>query len=116
MTLTKGDLEQFTGTTRYYPHGLGLKYSDGVKFLADRAGAYWLIDSIALHQPHCLKDPMLQEIQFWKLKVENLSGVLTCERDEGDVYLSEPISFTDFPLDSITLYLADGILYLPSEH
>jgi len=116
MTLTEADLTQFTGTTRYYPHWLGLKYTDGVKFLADRAGAYWLVDLIALHQPNCLKDPMLQVIQFWKLKVENQSGVLTCERDEGDVYLSERISFTDFPLDNITLYLSSGVLYLPSEH
>ncbi|MCC3499661.1 MAG: hypothetical protein JGK38_24210 [Microcoleus sp. PH2017_15_JOR_U_A] len=116
MTLTKADLAQFTGTSRYYQHWLGLRYTDCVQFLADRAGACWLLDAIASHQPNCLKDPMLQEIQFWKLKVENQSGVLVCERDQGDVYLSQQIPFTDFPLDSISLYLADGILYLPSEH
>lgn len=116
MTLTNADLTQFIGTTSYYRHWLGLKYTDGVKFLADRAEAYWLVDLIAMHQPNCLTDPMLQEIQFWKLKVENQSGVLTCERDEGDVYLSEQIPFTNFPLEHITLYLSGGVLYLPSEH
>jgi hypothetical protein len=26
------------------------------------------------------------------------------------------IPWTDFPLDTVTLWLADGTLYLPSEH
>lgn len=116
MTLTKADLEQFTGTSCYYRHWLGLRYTDGVKFLVDRAGAYWLVDTIALHQPNCLKDSMLQEFQFWKLKVENQSGLLICERDTEDVYLSEQIPFTDFPFADMTFYLSGGVLYLPSEH
>jgi len=108
-------LAQFTGGGDCYKHWLGLVYTDGVKFLAKKADAYWLLDSIALYQPKCLKDPMLQEIQFWKLKVKDNSGVLTCERDKNDVFLTENIIYTDFPLEEITLYLENGILCLPSE-
>ncbi len=61
-----------------------------------RGGAYWLIDAIrAPHRqanaswqidPRVNRDPMLQQIQFWKLTVnDDQSALLVCERDEGDV-------------------------------
>ena len=111
----KAELAQFTGTIDYHKHWLKLIYTDGVKYLVEKAGAYWLLDSIALYQEKCLTDPMLREIQFWRLKVQDESGVLTCERDKDDIFLTEEIIYTDFPLDEITLYLENGILCLPSE-
>ena len=64
--LTEGDLAQFIGTSQYYRHNLGLLYTDGVKYVADRGGAYWLIDAIASWQidPRIRNDEMLQNIQF----------------------------------------------------
>jgi len=60
---------------------------------------------------------MLQQIQFWKLTVnEDRSALLICERDRGDLVVSQEISFTDFPLKQITLYFERGVLLLPSEH
>ncbi len=88
-----------------------------IQYLAEKAGAYWLIDAIASHQPQVLKDSMLQEIQFWKLKVNaDQTAQLICERDTGDVFLTQDIGFTDFPLDEIKLYLVSGVLMLPSEY
>jgi hypothetical protein len=48
-TLTKSDLAQFTGSEQWYRHGLVRKvlFTDGAKYVADTAGAYWLIDEIA---------------------------------------------------------------------
>ena len=45
-------LAQFTGTERWYRHGLvrNVTYTDGVRYVADTAGAYWLIDIVALAQ------------------------------------------------------------------
>lgn len=114
----KADLEQFTGTENYYRHWLRrFIFTDGVKYLADR-GAYWLLDAIASHQTRqLLLDPMLQEIQFWELQVNpDSSAVLRCLRDTNDVALTQEIGFTDFPLDSIKLYLTEGVLMLPSEY
>ncbi len=48
--LTETDLNQFTGTECYYAYLVGLKLTDGVKFMADKAGAYWLLDIIASYQ------------------------------------------------------------------
>ncbi|MGG6294943.1 DUF6876 family protein [Leptolyngbya sp. AN02str] len=117
--LTEADLAQFTGTSTYYQHSLGVQYTDGVHYLAERAGAYWLIDAIASWQidPRVHRDPMLQQIQFWKLVVnDDRSALLVCERDEGDVAVSQEIPFTDFPLKQVRLYFQNGVVLLPSEY
>lgn len=60
---------------------------------------------------------MLQKIQFWKLKVNaDQTAQLICERDANDAFLTQDISFTDFQLDEIKLYLIDGVPMLPSEY
>ena len=76
------DLSGFTGSERWYRHPLvtSLVYTDGVKYVAERAGAYWLIDKIVTAQlaaPH-----QLEVFQVWELKVTARTGVLTCE--DGD--------------------------------
>jgi hypothetical protein len=44
------DLHQFTGTEHWYRHALvkSVLFTDGAKYLADTAAAYWLLDEIAL--------------------------------------------------------------------
>jgi hypothetical protein len=118
-TLTEGDLSQFTGTSQYYPHPLGVNYTDGVHYMAEHGGGYWIIDAIAAWQidPRVSNDPMLQGIQFWSLHVnDDRSAVLICERDTDDVVVSQEITFTDFPLNRLKLYLQDGVVLLPSEY
>ena len=129
--LTEADLAQFCGTENYYQHWLKrFVYTDGVKYLADEGGAHWLLDAIASHQTrNLLSDPMLQEIQFWELEVnENNSAVLRCLRDTDDVALTQEIELTNFPLNVIKLYLVRDsvgdpdssrvtrVLMLPSEY
>lgn len=111
-------LPQFTGTENYYQHWLKkFVYTDGVQYLAGKCGAYWLLDAIASWQPKALQDARLQEIQFWKLMVKpDRAAVLTCEYDTNDPAFQQDIPFTDFPLDGIQLYLANGVLMLPSEY
>jgi hypothetical protein len=51
-SLTEADLRQFTGSEYWYRHALvrHILFTDGAKYLADEAGAYWLLDEIALAQ------------------------------------------------------------------
>ena len=110
--ITRLDLNQFTGSEHYYEHWTNfLCYTDGVQYLAERAGSYWLIDAIASYKR---KEPF----QVWRLKVkEDKSAVLTMQEDSGQpVKVRQDIPFTDFPLSEITLCLIDGILILPSEY
>jgi len=98
----------------FYKHLL----TDGAKWLADNAGAYWLMDIIGSYHGKCMKDPkaMLQNMQFWTLK-KNKTGQgakVICERDTGDVAITQKIPYTDFPLNEIKLWVApsgDGVHY-----
>jgi hypothetical protein len=118
--LTEADLAGFIGSEVLYRHPLvGIQYTEGVRYVAQKAEAYWLIEMIAFWQEvSAVKDdPMLQEIQFWKLTVqEDHSATLICERDSGDVAVTQQIPFTDFPLAHFQVYYQGGILLLPSEY
>jgi hypothetical protein len=116
--LTQADLNQFTGSETWYRHGINrnVLFTDGAKYIADHAGAYWLLDEIAIIQPHD-KRVAAEEFQVWKLVVRSDStATLTCEDGNGNIVFSKDIEYTDFPLDEISLWFANNVIYLPSEH
>ena len=119
-SLKESDLWQFTGTETYYRHCIKpYFYTEGIQFLAEKANAHWLIGKIfSLQAVKQIKnDEMLQQIQFWRLKVnEDNTALLTCERDENDITYTEKILYTEFPLSKILLYLQNNVLHLPSEY
>jgi len=53
-TLNAADLARFTGTEQWFRHSINSKvlYTEGTQYLAEHAGAYWLLDEIALIQPY----------------------------------------------------------------
>ena len=118
-------LAQFCGTEGYHRWSMLFRkhvLTDGVKWLCDNANCYWLADAIASYHGKCMKDPMLQSMQFWTLKVDlaKQSAVLVCERDTGNVAFKQKIPYTDFPLAEIKLYVEPGedvyVILLPEEH
>lgn len=114
--LKKSDLDQFTGTEHYYNY-LGIKLTDGVKYLAEIGGAFWFLDIICSYQAN--KNIKAKHFQVWMLKVdlEKKTGIVTMKEDTGMPDLvTQNLEYTDFPLDEITLWLIDGILILPSEY
>lgn len=130
----KEELKQFIGTVGYTIYSPIFRYvaiTDGVKYLAEKASCYWLLDEIAIAQktPKFLNDPALKEVLSWKLKKsepeENYSeAFLTCEKDKDIIVFLKKIEFTDFPLNEITIYSQHTIiddkvyivLMLPSEY
>ncbi len=119
MPLSLTDLEQFTGSFHLYRHALIRKvhYTDGVQFVAMEAGAYWLVDEIALAQ-HFNRKVSAEEFQVWTLTVdsENKTAVLMCDDGNNNVVLRKNIPFTDFPLHQIKLYFTNDTICLPSEN
>ncbi|MDQ3279894.1 MAG: hypothetical protein M3Q69_00610 [Acidobacteriota bacterium] len=109
-------LAAFTGTARYYRHFTNMHYTEGVHFLAEAAGAYWLIDLIASWQSKAMNDSSLAEFQLWKLHVADGRAVAICYRDSDDEAFRQEIDYTDFPLRDVSLYVEGGVLLLPSEH
>lgn len=120
-------LEQFTGTIDYHLHWTRkLTHTDGVQYLAETAGAHWLVDAIASYQTRgrINRDSELSRFQVWELTVNpDGSADLTCKADTGRPNaIHQRIPFTDFPLDSIKFFVAHGgpeglrVLMLPSEY
>ena len=58
-TLNKISVAQITGGEHWYRHGINRRvlFTDGAKYVADQAEAFWPVDEIVLHpalrQAHC---------------------------------------------------------------
>ena len=123
METKKLDLAQFTGTEHWYKHPLvqDVTYTDGAKYLAEQAQAYWLIDKIATSQ--MLKHLRKESFQAWSLTVDLDSHSAVLEASDGGkngnaakTIYREKISFTDFPLEQVRLWVSDNVILLPSEY
>lgn len=112
------ELMHFTGSETWFRHGIvrNILFTEGAKYLADKAGAYWLLDEIALGQRY---EPRVarEGFQLWTLAVNaDQTGILTCEDGNGHVVYTKQIEFTDFPMKEIKLYFTDHTILLPSEY
>lgn len=119
----RAELAQFTGSETWYRAGFPphVIFTEGMHYLADAAGAHWLIEAIA---SHLVTKPKLKAhgLLFWKLeKIPGGTWRLSARRDTGEPMVArQEIEYSDFPLDSIDVWTAwDGMrwtIYLPSEH
>ena len=112
----KNEMAQCTGTMQYHKLTLGpLKATDGVAMVAQKCGAFWLVDAIASYQ----REPKIAEleIQFWTLEVKDKSAELFCRYDSGTPKLvSQKIGYTDFPEGTWKFYVTGGVIMLPQEN
>jgi len=101
------------GSMNYYRGFLGVRYTDGVKYLADRCGAYWFIDLIASYQKVLEK----MYFQLWGIDVRGDStATVTCREDSNRIpVVTQEIEYTDFPFD-YELYCIDRVILLKSEY
>jgi len=121
MTTAKQDLlnglKQFYGsdTVYYMPLFSKYKYTEGVRYLAQNAEAYWLLEYVFQHQ----SDKSIQGLQFqvWKIIVADDNSA-TIRVEDGDLkhIKSFDLPFTEFPLQEYTLWFIGGTLLLPSEY
>ena len=110
-------LGHFTGTTAYYRISNRHALTDGTKYLAEAAGAFWLMDAAASHLDEIGTEDWFVLI---KLQVNNSRAVMIYEDGNGKEHARQEIAYTDFPLSQIQLYAYwDGehwVLMLPSEY
>ncbi|MGB4467553.1 MAG: DUF6876 family protein [Azovibrio sp.] len=120
MAITKEDLAQFYGTEHYYrfsPMYHNMYLTDGTKFLAEEAGAYWLMDMIASYLPR-IKQHGFGSV---KLVVKDGVGTFTIDDGNGNVFAKQKIDYTDFPFDEFSMFVAEGmedtwVIMLTSEY
>jgi hypothetical protein len=112
----KAGLAMHTGSETCYRHWTGtMRFTDGVKFLCDEAGAYWLIDNIAWSSMKA--EVRAEEFVLWKLQVQaDKSAILIADDGNSRELLRQTVPWTDFPLEEISLYLTDNTLLLPGEY
>lgn len=110
------DLQNFTGTENWYKNPLfpNCLYTDGVKYLAEQANCYWLIDYIFSNQH--LSKISKEPFQTWTIKTNDNQATIIVEDGNDNLVKKFELEFTDFPLKEFTLWFTDRILLLPSEY
>jgi hypothetical protein len=105
-----------SGTEHYHSYLGGIKLTDGVKGVAEAAGAYWLLDIVASYQ--CKERVKKCGFQVWELEVsDHGSATVTMKENSGQpILVSQSMPYTDFPLNRFTLWLTNGVLLLPGEY
>ena len=91
-------------------------YTDGVKYLAETAHAYWLIDLVASAQLE--PEVSVHPFQAWMLRVDEDKAegeIIATDGNDTTIY-TQPLFYTDFPLPTVTLFYSDGVLMLPNEY
>ena len=114
----KRNLNQFTGTENYHrfsPLFRNTVLTDGALYLAEKAGAFWLMDMIASYLPG-YKDVFASA----KLIRSGEGGRFTLDDGNGSIFCTQDIEYSDFCLDEIMLFVAkqEGlwVIMLPSEY
>ncbi len=108
------ELSRFHGTQRYDRDFDGLLFTDGIKYLVDRAECYWLIDLVGSYQSEFAD----VRFQLWEVEVvEGISTLLTMSEDtDKPVLVRQHVPFTDFPLERFSFYCVDNVMMLKSEY
>jgi hypothetical protein len=110
-------LSLFTGTERYYRINRRCLLTDGTKYLAEEAGAFWLMDAAASYLIELGTDDWFVQIV---LIVTGSTALLKLEDGNGHIRVQQEIPYTDFPLLQQTLYACwDGqhwVIMLPGEY
>jgi len=110
-------MSQFTGTGSYYRISRRHLLTDGTKHLAEKAACFWMMDAIASHLCE-----IGTEDWFVLVRVRVTEGRVVMIYEDGNdhEHARQEIPYTDFPLDSITLYVCwdqdDWVIMLPSEY
>lgn len=110
-------LAHFVGTERYYRLTPNAVLTDGTKYLAEAAGAFWLMDAVASYLPQFSGR---QDFIVAKLVRTGSQAELTLDDGNGRVLERQHIEYTDFPMQTFQLYACWGgeywVLMLCSEY
>ena len=117
MNFDASQLTLFTGTEKYYRLSKKLLITDGTKYVAESAGAFWMMDAVGSHLFELGTDDWFVLV---RVTVTNSSAVMHYEDGNGNVRAQQAIPYTDFPIREFMLYASwDGehwVLMLPSEY
>jgi hypothetical protein len=110
-------LDQFTGTAQYWRVARHFVITDGVKYLAETAACFWLIDAAI---SHLLEIGTHDWFVLVRTEVSGSSAVMIYEDGDGAEYARQEIAYTDLPISTVRLYAVwdseRWVIMLPSEY
>lgn len=122
--LSRDNLSQFVGSqkfTRWSPLFQNHVLTEGALYVAENAGAYWLMDLIASYQGE--RKFKEEDFQVWEIHVDLEKGkaVVICTDGNDNEIQRQLIPSTDFPVEKFSLWAErndfGGVtILLPSEH
>jgi len=117
LGLDKLTLAQFTGTGVYYRISRKHVLTDGSRYLAEQGACFWMMDAIA---SHLCEIGTADWFVLVRVQVTEGTAVMIYEDGNDREHARQEIPYTDFPLDSITLYACwdqeHWVIMLPSEY
>ena len=117
LGLDKLALSQFTGTSAYYKISRKHVLTDGTRYLAEQGACFWMMDAIA---SHLCEIGTADWFVLVRVQVTEGRAVMIYEDGNDREHARQEIPYTDFPLDSITLYACwdqeHWVIMLPSEY
>lgn len=126
MTTTESDailssLRNFNGTEAYHRWSVLFPdvLTDGAKYLAEKAGMFWLMDIVGSVRAKILKEGF-GNVKLTLTPSKPHAAEVTIDDGNGRVFYKQNIQYTDCPFPSIGLFAAPMgerlVIMLPSEY
>ena len=114
-------LTQFSGTENYYRIMPNVLMTDGVKFVADKGEAYWLMTAIASYLPeYTSKETFIVATLNVTRTATSSHAILKLDDGNDNVLAQQYIEYTDFELAEIKFYACYNgdmwVIMLPREY
>jgi hypothetical protein len=108
---------QFTSTAQYWRVARQFVITDGVKYLAESAACFWVIDAAI---SHLLEIGTCDWFVLVRTEVSGSSAVMIYEDGNGAEHARQEIAYTDLALSSVRFYAVwdseRWVIMLPSEY
>ena len=111
---------QATGSLYQLPI-CGTLYTDGIRYLAQTAKAYWLLTDASVMGKSLMDKSYFVTVDFKRSTAAEREKIgcdatITYSDGNGNKLTQQHYQITDFPLDELRLYFVDNTLLLPSEY
>ncbi|MCP4158757.1 MAG: hypothetical protein GY760_01675 [Deltaproteobacteria bacterium] len=118
----KEGLQHFNGSEMFYKIPLiGTRFTDGLKYLANKAECFWLITDASVIAKSLSNRSHFITIDFKRLsgkerEEEQCEAIIKYSDGNGNIYEMHRYNITDFPLDELRLFFVNNTLMLPGEY
>ena len=103
MSFDSSQLSMFTGSDNYYRLCRRHLLTDGTKYVAETASAFWMMDAVASHLCEIGTEDWFVMV---RVSITEIRTLLVYEDGNDHEHARQEIPYRNFPLDSVTLYVS----------